>query len=98
MALDATTRLFLEQTIDTVVQNVHNLVKVFFNPDVRAQLHIQNQDDFVLGTGLGIIQQTFFAYFVSEHGRYPNEQEHSETVDIILRRAADIRNAIFKVE
>jgi hypothetical protein len=54
MELDTETRGLLEKIIDTVVKNAGETVKLFFNPEVKNDLHIQNENDFVLGHALGV--------------------------------------------
>jgi hypothetical protein len=55
MELDTQTRGLIDTIIDNVVQNVGEIVKLYFNPESKKQLHIQNESDFVLGVAFGII-------------------------------------------
>ena len=95
MVLDQTMRGTLEQIIDSMIKEIPRLVRVLFEPSQKAQLHIQNEKDFALGIALGGIYQTFSVFFLSVQKRYPNDQESSEIRNIILRRTAELRDAIF---
>ena len=76
--------------------DIPNFIKIIYNPSEKANLHIQNESDFLLGISLGLLHQAFSNYFISAYKRYPNEQEILEINSIIFRRTADIRNAIFQ--
>jgi hypothetical protein len=97
MVLDPRTRGTLEQIIDSFIQIIPNFVKPLFDPQQRVRWHIQNQNDFSIGFSLGSICSIFLNYFHSIYGRYPNKDEILEAMDIIHRRTAEIRDAIFKV-
>ncbi|MFZ0512667.1 MAG: hypothetical protein WAM14_13755 [Candidatus Nitrosopolaris sp.] len=96
MTLNAQTRGMLEQIIDNVKKDIHKMAKLFLNPNSKAQLHIEKENDFVLGLAVGIIQQTFIMSFFSMYGRLSNEDENSEVGDIVFRRLAEVRDEIFK--
>jgi hypothetical protein len=96
MDLDTETRGLLDKIIDNVVKTAGETVKVFFNPEPKKDLHIQNENDFAYGFALGMIQQTFLTGFLVMHMRIPNEGEKSEIGQVIFRRLAEVRDAIFK--
>lgn len=88
--MDPTVRGFLELLMDGIIARLPEIVKPLFDPKRKAELHIQNTDDFYVWSG------TFFMAFTLSYGRYPNNQEISELGSIIFRRMAEIREAIFK--
>jgi hypothetical protein len=96
MELDTGTRGMLDKIIDNAVVNIKNVARVFFNPESKKQLFIQNESDFVLGLALGWILQSFSTVFLFTHGRNPNEQEISETGRVLSTRLAEVRESIFK--
>ena len=96
MLLDQTARGVLEQIIDGIIRNIPDFVKILYNPSQKAQLHIENERDFLLGISLGYLYQAFSSYFVPTYGRVPTEQEKLEINSVVFRRTADIRNAIFE--
>lgn len=59
MAIDATMRGVLEQYIDSIVIAIPNIERAFFDSSKKAQLQIQNEQDFALGVALGNIQNAF---------------------------------------
>jgi urate oxidase len=97
MAIDITMRGILEQYIDSIVIAIPNIVQVFFNRSNKAQLQIQNENDFVLGVALGNIQNAFLTTFVSLQARYPNPEELEEISNVIYKRIPEIRDAMFNV-
>jgi hypothetical protein len=71
-----------------------SIVKVFFDPSKKAQLQIQNDNDFVLGVALGNIQNAFLTTFVSTQARYPSPEELTDISNVIFKRIPEIRDAI----
>ena len=49
MELDIETRALIEKIMDNVLLYVDKIVKLYFNPESKKQLHIQKESDFVLG-------------------------------------------------
>ena|SRR5919199_6078414 len=97
MVIDAAMRGILEQYIDSIVIAIPNIVQVFFDHSHKAQLHIQNENDFVLGVALGNIQNAFLTTFVSLQARYPDPEELQEISNVIFKRVPEIRDAIASV-
>jgi hypothetical protein len=95
MVLDLTMRGVLEQYIDAVVIEIPNIVTVFFDHLRKAQLQIQNERDFALGIALGNIQHAFLTYLDYIQRRPPNHEELTQIAEIIFKRTAEIRSAIF---
>ena len=71
-------------------------MKFFINPENKARMQIQNENDFVLGITLGIINQRFLYEFIDLNQRPPDNEELSQVVDIIFSRTAEMRETIFK--
>jgi hypothetical protein len=97
MAIDAIMRGLLEQYIDSIVIAIPNIVKVFFDPSKKAQLQIQNENDFALGIALGNIQNAFLTTFVSTQATYPNAEELTDISNVIFKRIPELRDAIVKI-
>jgi len=96
MELDAETRGLIEKIIDNVLLYADKIIKLYFNPEVKKELHIQNESDFVLGFASGIMHAWCLSSFLSIHARFPNEHEQSEVAALINRRIAEVRKSIFK--
>jgi hypothetical protein len=96
MVLDPTVRGYLEQSIDNAIKAVPASVKSLFDPKVRAEAHIQNQNDFVLGAAIGMVYQIGIFAILAIHSRSPSQEEISEVGLIIYRHLPELREAIFK--
>ena len=95
MELDIETRALIEKIMDNVLLYVDKIVKLYFNPESKEQLHIQ-ESDFVLAFASGIMHAWCLSSFLSMHARFPNEHELSEVASLINRRMAEVRKSIFK--
>jgi len=96
MELHGETRGLIEKIIDNVLLYADKIIKLYFNPEVKKELHIQNESDFVLGFASGIMHAWCLSSFLSIHARFPNEHEQSEVAALINRRIAEVRKSIFK--
>jgi hypothetical protein len=91
---DPTVRGFLEHSIYNTIKVVPNSVRVLLNPSLKVDLQIENEKDFVLGEGLGIVLQAGLLSFLATYMRVPNQEEFSEIKNIIYRRTPEICKAV----
>jgi|SRR5215467_2711292 hypothetical protein len=94
MELHGETRGLIEKIIDNVLLYADKIIKLYFNPESKKQLHIQNESDFVLGFASGIMHAWCLSSFLSMHARFPNDHEQSEVAALINRRMVEVRNAV----
>jgi hypothetical protein len=95
MVLSATVRGYLDQSIDSAIKSVPDAAKALFDPKVKAEAHIENENDFVLGAAIGMVIQTgMFAVFAIDR-RLPTQEEISEIQNIVYRHVPELRNAMF---
>jgi hypothetical protein len=95
MALDDTMRVDLEKYIEKVIAEIPDAVSFLLSPSNKAQLQIENRDDFVFGLALGNIQGMLATHFYNKKGRLLNEEEFKEAGSIMFKRVGDIHKAIF---
>jgi hypothetical protein len=86
-----TVRGFLKHSIYNTIKVVPNSVRVLLNPSLKADLQIENEEDFVLGEALGIVLQAGLLSFLTTYMRVPNQEEFSEIKNIIYRCTPEIR-------
>jgi hypothetical protein len=96
MTLDRITIGQLEQIIYNIKRTIQNFLTNQFDEKTRANMHVQNKEDFALGLALGLITQNFYDHFILMYRRDPNQQEVLEATSIICSQISEIRYAIFK--
>ena len=96
MALDDEDRVFLEKTIDTIIKQVPDLVKMARLEEYQKYAQYKEADDFVIGIATGMIYGAFVQYFVTRQQRQANSDEVSGANQVIVRRMREIKDAIFK--
>jgi len=94
VSLDVGTRGTLERIIDKTINHIPHQVRLFRLK--KTKLQIKDENEFVYGLAFGDIYGTFLLYFASIMERQPTDNELDEMIDIIDRRAREIRDAIFK--
>ena len=95
MALDDEDRVFLEKTIDTIIKQVPDLVKMARVEEYKEFVQYKDEGDLVLGLALGMIYGAFVQYFVTRQQRQANPDEVSGANQVIFRRMREIKDAIF---
>ena len=96
MVLDAIDRGNLEMSIDSQIKGIPALVSQFRDQDVKKFFQYKNENDIVFGMVFGgIIERFGFYYNITHSNRPPSPEDASEALEIILRRASEIREAIF---
>jgi hypothetical protein len=91
----STDRGALEQTIDNVIGQIPTMARAARDPSFRSLLQIKEGNDFVMGLAWGKIYTEFVAYLLATRGRSYDDNEGHEITQIITRRSAEIRDAIF---
>ena len=85
----------LEQTIDSVIAQIPTLVKTARDPYFKSLLQIKEGNDFVMGLAWGKIYTEFVAYLIASRGSSYDKEEGDKIAQIVMRRSAEIRDAIF---
>jgi hypothetical protein len=62
----------------------------------KADLNIENENDYALGYAHGMITASFHATFMMLTNRLPNAEEKAEADTIIYNRTDELRNSILK--
>lgn len=96
MVLDTLSRGHLEQIIDMTAANLPLMVRFYRQPAIKESMHIDNESDFLLGWALGNILSKFQSDFIFYKQRVPSLDESKEIGDITYKRAAELRDAIFR--
>lgn len=94
MVLDPMTRGVLEKIIDFAIVEIPEDMKLI--RAMKAVLHVSNEADFVFGQAWARIIVRFGTYYTAIRGRQVDVKEIDEVVDIIMKRASEIRDAIFR--
>jgi len=93
--MDITDRGTLEQTIDSVIAQIPTLIKTARDPYFKSLLQIKEGNDFVMGLAWGKIYTEFVAYLIASRGHSYNKEEGDKIAQIVMRRSAEIKEAIF---
>ena len=93
MALDDDSRGQLERIIDRAVAEITTKVSIIRM--MKPELLIKEESDFAMGVAFGEIITSFAASRALGRGRLTNE-ELKEAWTVIMKRAREIRDAIFK--
>ena len=96
MGLSTQNRGMLEKIIDFELIQIEQLMRAFQDPEIKSQIQITKEEDFVLGMAWGYIMGKFDASFFAVNGRSCNKEESEESVNILLNRVREIKDAIFK--
>ena len=97
MTLDSNDSGSLERSIDSLIKGIPELVSHFRNQDVKKFFQYKDENDVVLGMILGgVIEKFGFYYNVTHNTNMAPPEVASEVLDVIMRRASEIREAIFK--
>jgi hypothetical protein len=94
--LDIKVRGALEQVIDQFVSSFPKTVSSLREGIRKADLHIENENDYALGYAHGMITASFHATLLMLTNRLPNAEEKTEADTIIYNRTDELRNSISK--
>jgi len=93
--LDTETRGVLDKTIDIAIQELPYMVKIYRMPKFKSYMMLKEENDFVFGYVWGHVITTMSTYIQSSQKRPPRDDEMEEVNEVMIRRSADIRKAIF---
>ena len=96
MALDNEDRAFLENTFDSIINQVPIIMTMARTEEYKKFFQYRDEGDVVLALAMGMIYGGFVQYFITRHERNINPDETGETNGVILRRTREIKDAIFK--
>jgi len=97
MGLDATDRGLLEKHIDAQIKGIPALMKTMRSSEVKKFLQIKDESEVVFGMVLGgILEKFYFYYTVSKFVQQVPLDAMFEVIDIVMKRSAEIKDAIFK--
>jgi len=97
MVLDTNDRGQLERSIDIQIKGIPLLISSFRDQDVKKFFQYKDENDVVFGMVFGSIIEKFGFYYNGIHNTdVPPADVASEVLDVIMRRAREIKEAIFK--
>jgi hypothetical protein len=95
MPLDARFRGYLEKIIDGTLEAVPKFVQAVRHPKQNQGVS-REPDEYAYGFVQGYIYASLRMAFIASKKREPNDEELNEIVEVIARRGAEIREAIFR--
>jgi hypothetical protein len=84
----------LDQLIDRTIISFHTVMSSIRID--KADFHIQNESDYVLGLAHGMILTGFISDFKTHYKREPNQEEMIEVSKVLFDRTDELREAILK--
>jgi hypothetical protein len=94
--LDDKMREVIDQLIDRTTISFPALMSSIIVE--KAEFHIQNESDYVIGLAHGMILTGFLSDFKTHNNREPNQEEMIEASKILFDRTTELREAIFRSE
>lgn len=88
---------FIDESIDIAIGEARNATAVFRDPEIKEQLELKDENEFVLGMIWGMAIKQFQSLIVVKERRQPTGDELAELAIAVLERIPQIRNAIMKV-
>jgi len=98
MSLGPEDRGVLEKIIDGAIMEIPTQMLAFRDPRIMELMAIKEQNDLIIGMALGYIVGRFLTYFFANHIRVATFEELLEVYQVVLKRSAELRSAIFKPE
>ncbi|MCE9651496.1 MAG: hypothetical protein K8Q89_00290 [Nitrosarchaeum sp.] len=95
MGLNEFDRGSLDKIIDQAINHSKENLNMFIDPKVKQGFHLTNVEDFVFGMVYDEIFHKFGNHFTTFNRRLPNQSENDEIVQVIIKRLAEIRQAIY---
>lgn len=97
MGLDPTDRGLLEKHIDAQIKGIPALMKTMRSSEMKKFLQVKDESEVVFGMVLGAVLEKFYFYYtLSKFSQQVPLDIMVEIIDIVMRRAAEIKDAIFK--
>ena len=95
MRLEAAERGVLEEIIDEQLKTIPILIRLLRIPEIKKYLQIKDESDVVFGMVIGGIVAKFMACYRLSRGQHASKEIESEILVRVLKRADEIREAIF---
>ena len=95
LAFQAEDRGMLEQIIDKVIGQIPSMIDATRESHFKSLLQIKEENDFVMGLAWGKIYTEFVAYLIASRGSSYDKEEGDKIAQIVMRRSAEIRDALF---
>ncbi|HEU4446233.1 MAG TPA: hypothetical protein VFR94_16295 [Nitrososphaeraceae archaeon] len=92
--LDDKVREAIDHLIDRTTLSFHTVISSIRID--KADFHIQNESDYVLGLVHGMILTGFMSDFKDQNKREPNQEEMTEVSKVLYARTDELREAILK--
>jgi hypothetical protein len=89
--MDARVRKAVLEKIDETVSNVNEISKIRIS---LGHIPVGSQDDFAFGIAIGRIYNSFHYQTRRALKRSATEEEFAEFIDILAKRAGEIRKAL----
>ena len=93
MEFDEEDKKFLVNQFEGAIQNVHQAVILKMNIELEKKIKIENGVDFVFGWLIGFVERAIYLFFVSRHGRMPDEEEDAIITEIFDSNMGRLRDA-----
>jgi hypothetical protein len=91
--LDDKMRGAIDQLIDRTIMSFHTVMSSIRTD--KADFHIQNESDYVLGLAHGMILTGFMSDFKDHNKREPNQEEKTEVSKVLFD--TELRESILKI-
>ena len=93
MEFDEEDKKFLVNHFDEAIQNVHQAVILRMNIELEKKIKIENDIDFIFGWLIGFVERAIYLFFVSKHGRMPDEEEDAVITEIFDSNIGRLRDS-----
>ena len=94
MPLDNQMRGALEKIIDSELEHIPNWLMIFRDIELKKQLMLKDENEVVFGMVWGEVITSFLSNFIDKYKRTLSDSERGEMIKILIKRSAEIRNAI----
>jgi DNA-binding cell septation regulator SpoVG len=94
MSLSEKDRATLDSFIDSAIKRIPEAVRHYRNPQVKNNLKITEENDFVLGYVIASAEASFKTFMVAMEQRRPTDQESEDIFQAVESRIPQMRAAI----
>jgi hypothetical protein len=92
MDLHPTTRAFLEQIIDNEIRQIQFVVSAIRNDERFRTTTLKNEENYVLGFGMGKIMSSSSSMFIAMHNRMATLDEMNQKLHVRHMSGEEIRS------
>jgi hypothetical protein len=82
--------------VDSAISEIPDQMAAYHLPEINRLVSGSDQKDLLLGMGLGYIFGRFLNYFFMSNLRFPRLEEQKEIYQAILKRSAELKEAMFR--